>query len=221
VVATVVAILDCCFARVGNEEYARDNGSFGLTTLRTRHARISGSKVRLRYKGKGGKEHEARVDDRRIAHIVAQCREIPGQELFQYIDEDGSGEPVDSGDVNDYLRDATGEDFSAKDFRTWAATVSTVESLAGTELPDSVQEQDRRVVRAIDEVAEQLGNTRAVCRSCYVHPDVVDGYLDGSLGRAWSRRSRSARRGGLTASERLLLSFLRSRSRRQAPARAA
>jgi DNA topoisomerase I len=214
VVATVVALLDCCFARVGNEEYARSNGSFGLTTLRDRHARFDGSALRLRYKGKGGKEHEACVDDRRIVHIVRRCQAIPGQELFQYISEDGSGEPIGSADVNDYLRDVTGEDFSAKDFRTWAATVAATQELCRMGVAASEAVQQRNVIAAIDEVAEQLGNTRAVCRNSYIHPDVIGGYSDGSLARAWSRRSNGKPALGLRSEERFVLAFLRSRAGR-------
>jgi DNA topoisomerase-1 len=213
VVATVVALLDRCFARIGNEEYARTNGSFGLTTLRGRHARFDGSGLRLRYKGKGGKEHEAHVEDRRIVHIVRKCQAIPGQELFQYMSEDGKGEPIESADVNDYLREVTGEEFSAKDFRTWAATVAAVESLCRLKAR-SARTRQRNIIAAIDAVAEQLGNTRAVCRSSYIHPEVIDGYSDGSLDRAWSRRTSGKATRGLRGEERLVLSFLRSRARR-------
>lgn len=216
VVATVVALLDCCFARVGNEEYARANGSFGLTTLRSRHARFDGSSLRLRYRGKGGKDHEAHIDDRRIVHIVRKCQEIPGQELFQYIDEEGAGQAIGSSDVNDYLRDVMSDDFSAKDFRTWAGTVAAVRALCRGKLGESDTERERQVVAAIDEVAEELGNTRAISRKCYVHPDVVGGYLDGALTTAWSKRTNGngARTRGLSADERFVLSFLRKRARK-------
>jgi len=213
VVATVVALLDCCFARIGNEQYARSNGSFGLTTLRDRHARFDGSGLRLRYRGKGGKEHEACIDDRRIVHIVRKSQAIPGQELFQYVDEKGEGVPIGSSDVNDYLRDATGEEFSAKDFRTWAGTVAMARELCRVGPGDSEQELQANVVAAIDEVAGQLGNTRAVCRSSYVHPDIVDGYLDGSLDGAGSRRNGAKTSPGLSSEERFVLSFLHKRSR--------
>jgi len=213
VVATVVALLDCCFARIGNEEYARSNGSFGLTTLRDRHARFDGSGLRLRYRGKSGKDHDAHIDDKRIVHIVRKCQEIPGQVLFQYLDDDGSGTPIASDDVNAYLRDITGEDFSAKDFRTWAGTVAAVAELAGAEPPSSPSEAKTRVIAAIDAVAEQLGNTRAVARSSYIHPDAIAGYEDGSLAAAWSRRNGAQTR-GLSADERFTLSFLRARARK-------
>jgi DNA topoisomerase I len=215
VVATVVALLDCCFARVGNEQYARSNGSFGLTTLRARHAKFDGSTLRLRYKGKAGKEQVAHIDDKRIVYIVRKCQEIPGQELFQCLDDDGNGAPVGSADVNDYLRDLTGAEFSAKDFRTWAGTVSAARVLSRAAAHESQLERDQQVVDALDEVASELGNTRAVCRSCYVHPDVIEGYLDGSLARAWERRATGsqATRSGLNADERFVVSFLRSRAR--------
>jgi DNA topoisomerase-1 len=221
VVATVVALLDCCFARIGNEEYARSNGSFGLTTLRDRHARLRGRRLSLRYKGKGGKEHEAEIDDPRIVHIVKRCREIPGQDLFQYMQDDGSAGSVGSGDVNDYLRDVTGLDASAKDFRTWAATVTAAAELAPEDINGTDADRRARVVQAIDTVAEHLGNTRAVCRKCYVHPDVMDGYFDGSLGRSWAQRKAAGTMRGLGADERFVLSFLRSRARRAQRAQAA
>lgn len=215
VVATVVALLDCCFARVGNEEYVKQNGSFGLTTLRDKHVKISGAKLKLRFRAKAGKQHEVEVDDPRIVHIVKRSQAIPGQELFQYIGEDDEPTPVGSSDVNDYLREATGENFTAKDFRTWAGTVACARELAGTELPASATKRDKAVLAAIDVVAAELGNTRAVCRNCYVHPDVVEGFLDRSLGKAAARRpavGASSLR-GLGAAERFTLAFLRSRER--------
>jgi DNA topoisomerase-1 len=218
VVATVVALLDCCFARVGNEEYAKANGSFGLTTLRDRHAKVKGSKLRLRFKGKSGKPHDVDVDDPRIAHIVRRCQAIDGQELFQYLDDEGDGVPIGSADVNEYLREVTGEDFSAKDFRTWAGTVLAASELAKKKVASSPRGRQRAILAAVDAVAEELGNTRSVCRACYIHPDIVDGYEDGSLGRAWERRSpngSSASR-GLRADERFTLSFLKAKSRSRA-----
>ena len=212
VVATVVALLDCCFARVGNEQYAKENGSFGLTTLRDRHAKIRGSKLRLRFKGKGGKDHDVLVDDPRIVHIVRRSQDIPGQQLFQYLDDDGTPCPIDSGDVNEYLKEATGSEFTAKDFRTWAGTVAAAAELAADEPPPTERERQRAVVTAVGAVAEQLGNTRAVCRASYLHPDVLDGYMDGSLRAAWERRpaSGASSQRGLRADERFTLRFLKS-----------
>ncbi|TME07625.1 MAG: DNA topoisomerase IB, partial [Chloroflexi bacterium] len=181
VIATVVKLLEATMVRVGNEEYARQNGSYGLTTLRDRHARVRGSTVRLIFKGKTGKEVEAEVTDRRVARVVRQCQELPGQELFAYVDGDGARHTVSSHDVNDYLRETTGEDFTAKDFRTWAGTVLAATALRELKGFESEAEAKRNVVAAIDRVAKRLGNTRAVCRRAYVHPAVVDSYLDGSL----------------------------------------
>jgi len=214
VVATVVALLDCCFARIGNESYARSNGTFGLTTLRSRHARFDGSTLRLRYRGKAGKWHDAYIDDRRIVHIVRKCQDVPGQELFQYIDAEGNGVPVGSSDVNDYLREVTAEDFTAKDFRTWAGTVIAARELMGHAPRSSGSMRQHRVVAAIDAVAQDLGNTRAVCRASYVHPEVIDGYLDGSLHRYAERRPLQHNGShGLRADERFVLSFLKNRPR--------
>jgi DNA topoisomerase-1 len=223
VVAAIVALLDQCFARIGNEEYAKSNGSFGLTTLRDRHARFSGSRLRLRFRGKGGKTHEVAVDDPRITHIVRRCQAIEGQELFRYVDEDGEGRPVGSSDVNDYLRDVTGEDFTAKDFRTWAGTVACARELAGAEPAPSDRARNRTILQAVDAVAAELGNTRTVCRSSYIHPDVIDGYADGALHRAWSRRSASGASSlrGLRPDERFALSFLKARARRASKRRRA
>jgi DNA topoisomerase-1 len=207
VVATVVALLDCCFARIGNEQYARSNGSFGLTTLRSRHARFDGSALRLKYKGKSGKEHEAYIDDKRIVHIVRKCQDIPGQTLFQYVDDDGEHHAITSDDVNEYMREATSDDFSAKDFRTWAGTVTAVKALCRTELAESEREREQSVVSAIDDVADELGNTRAISRKSYVHPEVIAGYMDGSLPKAWAERRNGT-------DEKFVLAFLKRRARR-------
>jgi DNA topoisomerase I len=181
VLAAVVALLERTRIRVGNEEYARDNKSFGLTTLRTRHARIKGGQMTFAFKGKSGKEHQVDVADRRLARIVARCQELPGQQLFQYVDEDGERRGVASDDVNDYLREVTGETFSAKDFRTWAGTVLAAMALQEFREFDSEADAKRNVVRAIETVAEKLGNTPAVSRASYVHPQVIDAYLEGDL----------------------------------------
>jgi DNA topoisomerase-1 len=207
VVATVVALLDCCFARIGNESYARENGSFGLTTLRDRHARFDGSGLRLRYRGKSGKDHDAYIDDRRIVHIVKKCHDVPGQVLFQYYDDKGGHAPIGSSDVNDYLREITGAEFSAKDFRTWAGTVIAARELRTMEI------SERNVVAAVDVVAGELGNTRAVCRASYVHPETIAGFLDGSLHEYASRVSPRTS-SGLRSDERFVLGFLKWRARR-------
>jgi DNA topoisomerase-1 len=189
VVATVVRLLEQTLMRVGNEEYVKANRSFGLTTLRDRHVRLDGSELKFRFKGKSGKEHSVGVRDRRLARIVRQCQDLPGQHLFQYIDENGERQSIDSDDVNEYLREATGEDFTAKDFRTWAGTVLAAEALKAVEQANTPAAQKRQLVLAIEDVAKKLGNTAAICRKCYVHPTVIDSYLEGSLLHALKERT--------------------------------
>jgi len=191
VVAAVVRLLETTLARVGNEEYARHNRSFGLTTLRNRHAEVDGDGIRFTFNGKGGKKHTVDLRDRRLARIVGRCQDLPGQSLFQYVDADGEPQRVSSDDVNDYLREATGDDFSAKDFRTWAGTVLAAQALQAlaAELDLST---NSRLLRAVERVARDLGNTPAVCRRCYIHPAIIDSYLDGSM--ADVLRSRAGRR---------------------------
>jgi DNA topoisomerase-1 len=181
VLAAVVALLERTRIRVGNEEYARDNKSFGLTTLRDRHARIKGGRMTFAFKGKSGKEHAIELADRRLARILARCQGLPGQQLFQYIDDGGQRRGVASDDVNAYLREVTGEDFSAKDFRTWAGTVLAAMALQEFREFDTEAEAKKNVVRAIESVAEKLGNTPAVSRKSYVHPQIIDAYLEGDL----------------------------------------
>jgi DNA topoisomerase-1 len=180
VLAAIVRLLELTLIRVGNDEYARLNRSFGLTTLRDRHASVSGTSVRFRFRGKSGRLHEVGLRDRRLAAIVRRCQDLPGQELFQYVGEDG--EPVDiaSDDVNEYLR-SIAPDVTAKDFRTWAGTVLAYRALRALDPPESDRQATRNVVAAIRETAGLLGNTPAVCRKAYVHPVVVEAYLDGRL----------------------------------------
>ncbi len=188
VLATVARLLETTFIRVGNEEYARSNRSFGLTTLKDRHVQIGATKLRFHFRGKSGVEHEISVEDPVLARIVRRCRDLPGQELFQYVDDDGRPATIDSADVNDYIRAAAGDDFTAKDFRTWAGTVLAaiaLGKLSGSRRPRpggrAARPTNREVVRAIADVAERLGNTVAVCRKCYVHPAVIASYLEGAL----------------------------------------
>jgi DNA topoisomerase-1 len=184
VVATIVRLLETTFARVGNEEYARQNRSFGLTTLRDRHVKVTGATVRFLFSGKSGREVQVGVTDRRVARVIKKCEELPGQLLFQYAGEDGERRAVTSDDVNEYIREASGEDYTAKDFRTWAATVlaaCALRELAGFE---SEAQAKHNVVAAIDTVAHKLGHTRAICRRAYVHPAVIDSYLNGTLENA-------------------------------------
>lgn len=180
VLATLVRLLETTFIRVGNEEYARKNDSFGLTTLRDQHAAINGSTLELHFRGKSGVEHHVRLRDRRLARIVQQCQHLPGQELFQYVDENGERRTVGSNDVNDYLREISGQDFTAKDFRTWAGTVLAFHALRKRAQCPTDREAKKHVVEVIKDVAGRLGNTPAVCRKCYVHPAVLETYLDGT-----------------------------------------
>ncbi|VXB91624.1 DNA topoisomerase IB [Massilia sp. 9I] len=179
--ATIVYLLEATMMRVGNEEYARTNKSFGLTTLRNRHVKVDGSDVEFRFRGKSGVYHKVQVHDRRVARIIRRSRDLPGQELFQYIDDEGETHSIDSSDVNDYLRSITGEDYTAKDFRTWSGTVLAALALQEFEKFDSEAQAKKNIVRAIESVAEKLGNTPTVCRKCYVHPVVLDAYLDGTV----------------------------------------
>jgi len=181
VLATIVYLLEATMMRIGNDEYARENKSYGLTTLRNRHVRIDGSEVEFRFRGKSGVYHDVKVHDRRLARIIQRTRDLPGQDLFQYLDEDGETHTVGSADVNDYLRTITGEDYTAKDFRTWSGTVLAAMALQEFEAVDSDAQAKKNVVRAIESVAERLGNTPSVCRKCYVHPAVLDAYLDGTM----------------------------------------
>ena len=181
VVAAVVQLLEKTLIRIGNAEYARDNESFGLTTLRDQHARVSGARVRFRFKGKSGKFHDIAFNDARLARIVRRCQELPGRELFQYVDADGKVIDIGSADVNGYLREVCGEEFTAKDFRTWTGTVLAARALAAMPPFTSPTQASRNLVAAIDAVAGVLGNTRSVCRKCYIHPAVVEAYEDRTL----------------------------------------
>ena len=181
VLATVVRLLEMTLIRIGNKEYARDNRSFGLTTLRDRHVDISGPVVRFHFRGKSGKEHSVEVQDRRLARIVKNCRDIPGYELFQYVDEEGSRRVIDSEDVNDYLREIAGEQFTAKDFRTWGGTVHAAHVLLEFGEFDSKTEAKKRIVQAVKEVSSQLGNKPSICRKYYIHPAVLEAYEEGDL----------------------------------------
>ncbi|HXU64862.1 MAG TPA: DNA topoisomerase IB [Polyangia bacterium] len=226
VLATVVRLLETTFMRVGNEEYARTNKSFGLTTLKDRHVDFGPSEVRFHFRGKSGVVHDVAVHDRAVARIVRRCRDLPGQELFQYLDGDGNPATIDSDDVNGYIREATGHDFTAKDFRTWAGTVLAALALqevdAAAEMlpPRGRRSQPRKptardVTHAIERVAERLGNTPAVCRKCYVHPDVIAAYMDGTLAASLKRRvdaQMSGRRlGTLRGDEAAVLALLQRR----------
>jgi DNA topoisomerase I len=192
VLAAVVRLLETTFIRVGNEEYARDNASFGLTTLRDRQVRVKGSKLEFRFRGKSGVEHTIKLTDRRLAVIVRRMHDLPGEELFQYHDDKGEIRAIESLDVNNYLREVAGDEFTSKDFRTWAGTVLAAGALQKIGGAASAAEAKRNIARAIDEVARQLGNTSTVCRKCYTHPAILESYLDGALADALRGRSRES-----------------------------
>ena len=181
VLATVVKLLETTLIRVGNKEYVKQNNSFGLTTLRDQHVDVDGATLRFEFRGKSGKEHSVEVHDRRLARIVKQCRDVPGQKLFQYLDGNGERQSVSSEDVNAYLRETTGEDFSAKDFRTWGGTVLALSALLEVGACESEREANKAVVEAIKHVSGQLGNRPAICRKYYVHPVVIQSFLEGTL----------------------------------------
>jgi DNA topoisomerase-1 len=214
--ATVVSLLEATMIRVGNEEYARANASYGLTTLRNRHVRVHRGELRLVFRGKSKIEHEVTVEDRRIARIIRKLQDLPGQQLFQFVDDEGARRPVQSEDVNEYLRAAADADVTAKDFRTWMGTLLTATGLAARDRPESEREAKRVVTSTVADVAEQLGNTPAVCRRCYVHPTVIERFLTGDLRDEWAKVPGSPRR-DLRADEHRLLGILRpARTRRAA-----
>jgi DNA topoisomerase-1 len=211
VLATVVQLLEKTLIRVGNDEYARHNRSFGLTTLRDGHVALRGARVRFTFRGKSGIEHEIDFADRRLARIVRACRDIPGHELFQYYDVRRRRQAVGSNDVNDYLKQISGEDYTSKDFRTWAGTVHAAETLRACGPFRSKAEGKRNVLRAVESVASRLGNTKAVSRKCYIHPAVFDAYDDGSM-----TKMRVIRRNGrsvhvLSETENAVLALLQKR----------
>ncbi len=181
VLATIVRLLDTTLIRVGNEEYVRENDSYGLTTMRSDQVKVVGAKVHFHFRGKSGKEHDIDVKDPQLAKIVKRSQDLPGHELFQYVDEQGVLRTIESGDVNDYLREISGQDFTAKDFRTWAGTVIAMGELEAEGTFNSQTQGKKNVGEAIKATAERLGNTPSICRKCYVHPGVLDSYLDGSL----------------------------------------
>jgi len=193
VMATVITLLDATLIRVGNTQYARDNRSYGLTTLRNRHVEINGSAIVFQFRGKSGVEHQITVKDRRLARIIKRCQEIPGQNLFQYLDENGERHTITSSDVNAYLQTLTGADFTAKDYRTWAGSALALAVLRELQWqPES--EAKRHVVEMVKNVARQLGNTPAVCRKCYIHPAVLEGFVLGALAELPKPRMRKGLR---------------------------
>jgi len=215
VLATIVQLLERSLIRVGNEEYARENKSFGLTTLQDRHVDVKGSKLRFRFRGKSGRQHEVDVTDRRIARIVSNLQDLPGQNLFQYLDEEGNVRDITSQDVNEYLRAITGEDFTAKDFRTWTGTVLAAVALGKLGASETKKRAQANIKNAVGAVAEVLGNTPAVCRQCYIHPAVLEAYLNGnSFNGFWPDTQEEFGKKGvdLTSAQAAVLKFLQSSS---------
>lgn len=212
VLGAIVRLLETTMMRIGNEEYAKTNKSYGLTTLRNRHVKVEGaSRIRLDFRGKRGTEYHIDLRSKRLAAIVRRCQELPGQELFQYVDEEGTPRTVSSDDVNDYLREISGEEITAKDFRTWAATKLAALALQELEAFDTQTAAKKNVVQAVEAVSKMLGNTPTICRKCYIHPAILDGYLDGSLRQALQRRAEAKLRNpdvGLKAEEVAVMSFL-------------
>jgi DNA topoisomerase-1 len=213
--ATVVRLLDRTLIRVGNDEYARENRSYGLTTLRRRHVQVDGAVLRFSFRGKSGVEHTISVSEPRLAKIIQACRDLPGEEMFQYLDAAKKRQSVSSDDVNDYLRDLTGRDVTAKDFRTWGGTMLAAVELRKVGPAASRREADRTIIRAIDAVAERLGNTRTVCRKYYIHPALLDAYLMGLTVPQPPALSKKARRrqpgAALRLDEVLVLQFLQEK----------
>jgi DNA topoisomerase-1 len=209
VLAALVQLLERTLVRVGNDEYARDNDSYGLTTMQDDNASINGSEVRFTFRGKSGKNHSIGLRDRRLARIVKQCRDIPGQRLFQYVDAAGDHHSVYSEDVNGYLREIAGQEFTAKDFRTWSGSVLAAEALREIGPFESKAEAKRNVTRAIEAASERLGNTPAICRKCYVHPAVIESYLAGDLDEQLADAPAVE---GLSPHEAALLKLLRLRA---------
>ena len=214
VLATVVRLLEKTLIRVGNDEYARTNHSYGLSTLQDRHVQIDHGKIKFRFKGKSNVRHEIALDDPELAEIVRECRDVPGQSLFQYVDEEGGRHEIHSQDVNQYLKSIAGDGFTAKDFRTWAATVLAATALRELADYESSAEAKRHLNQAIESVAARLGNTKAICRKSYIHPEVVAAYLDGEVIRAVGRRLRGKPRiepHSLDEDEKRVLAFLKKR----------
>ncbi|HJR58949.1 MAG TPA: hypothetical protein VJ813_06125 [Vicinamibacterales bacterium] len=210
--AAVVQLLEKTLIRVGNDEYARQNRSFGLTTLRDGHVAVRGARMRFSFRGKSGIEHAIDLDDRRLARIVRACRDIPGYDLFQYYDTRGARQAVGSGEVNAYLREISGEDYTSKDFRTWAGTVHAAEILRACGPCRSAADGKRNILRAVESVARRLGNTKAVSRKCYIHPAVMDAYTDGSMTTMRVVRRNGRPRHALSECEAAVLALLQRKA---------
>jgi len=205
VLALVVRLLETTFIRVGNEEYARANRSFGLTTLKDRHVKIQGPRILFRFRGKSGKEHQITLANRKLARLVKSCQDLPGQDLFQFIDEEGQPQPIDSGDVNEYLRQIAGDDFTAKDFRTWAGTLLAAQRLDDYPSVESAAAGKAACVETVAWVAGKLGNTPAICRKCYIHPQVLAAFIDEEKLTLWKKASKATTNGSDRPSHELAL----------------
>ena len=217
VLAAVIGLLETTLIRVGNEEYARQNGSYGLTTLRSKHVKVTGARMRFEFVGKGGKPHVVDLDDRRLAQVVRRCRELPGHELFQYVDDDGRRQSIDSADVNAYLREISGHDFTAKDFRTWGGTVLAAAALRGLEAGSATRAR-KQIAQAVAAVSQQMRNTPAICRKSYIHPAIFEAFRASALGPPITVVQREHRGPGLTLQpgERAVLRLLERAGRRSA-----
>lgn len=211
VIATVVYLLEATLIRVGNSDYARQNKSYGLTTMRDPHVRVEGAEMTFAFTGKSGRAWHITLKDKRIARIVKACRDLPGQHLFQYLDDDGKRQRVNSTDVNAYLRSVSGREVTAKDFRTWTGTLMAALILSGQDSPHSETAAKRAITTCVKQVSERLGNTVAICRKCYIHPAVIEAFTKGTLPQRFKLKG-SRRRDGLEPEEAALLSLLKSRS---------
>jgi DNA topoisomerase-1 len=214
VLAAIVRLMETTLFRIGNSEYAKENKTFGLTTLRDRHVEIEGSRIHINFRGKHGKQYQTDLNDRRLARIIKNCRDLPGYDLFQYLDDDRNPHTVGSAEVNEYLREVTGEEITAKDFRTWAGTKLAAEALREFEAFDGQAERKKAVLRAIERVAKHLGNTPAICRRCYIHPAILEGYLDGTMLKTIAESTRKylvENSEGMSAEEAAVTAFLRLR----------
>ena len=209
VLATVIYLMETTFIRIGNEEYARENRSYGLTTMRNHHVAINGSAITFKFRGKSGIRHSIDLHDRRLAKIIQRCQDLPGCELFQYIDPEGEPQTIDSADVNEYIREISHQDFTAKDFRTWAGTVLALVALREFEIFESETQAKKNIVKAIKHVAMNLGNTPYVCRKCYVHPAVLECYLKGRMAANHSRSPAQRSPSSLRPAEKALIKLLR------------
>jgi DNA topoisomerase I len=218
VTAAVIRLLEYTLIRVGNEEYAKTNNSFGLTTMLDKHVHVAGSHICFEFRGKSGVEHHIDLTDRRLAHIVSQCQHLPGQELFQYVSDDGQVQDISSSDVNEYLHEVAGQEFTAKDFRTWAGTALAAQALQEIEEFDTQAAAKRNITQAIEKVAARLGNTKAICRKCYIHPAVIAAYLDKTLVATLKKQAEkelSENIHSLSPEEAAVLALLRQRMERE------